>query len=63
MSLFGVDGCEYNILGYMDLNCSVYGGNHVCVQALIVDNMLDDVLLSWSDLVLMGIVSKNFPLP
>ena len=24
--------------------------------------MLDDVLLSWSDLVLMGILSKNFPL-
>ena len=25
--------------------------------------MLDYVLLPWSDLVLMGIVSKNFPLP
>ena len=63
ISLLGVDGCEYNVLCYIDLECSVLGGKTVYVQALVVDNMLDDVLLSWSDLVIMGIVSENFPLP
>ena len=63
ISLLVVDECcEYSVLGYIDLSCSVYGGRAVHVQALVVDNMLD-VLLSWSDLVLMGIVYEKFPLP
>ena len=52
VSLIHVDGCEYNVLGYIDLECSVVGGKTM-FQALVVDNMLDDVLLSWSDLVIM----------
>ena len=34
VSLLGVDGREYNVLGYMDLYCSMYCGNRVHVQAV-----------------------------
>ena len=61
--LLGVDGCEFNVLGYMDLSCSVLDGKTVYMQVLVVENMLDSVLFSWSDMVLMGIVSEKFPLP
>ena len=62
IGLQGVEGFEYNVLNYINLTCKVAVGNCVHMQALVVCDMVEDVLLSWSDLVSLGIVSRNLPL-
>ena len=41
----------------------LFRGHGVFVDALVTDGVRDDLLLSWYDLVNLGVLPNHFPLP
>jgi hypothetical protein len=48
-------------LGYVELLCSVKGGRSHLVNAIVIDDVQDLLLISWHDLIALGVLPKDFP--
>ena len=63
LTLTIASGDKIKVLGYIDLQCSTVQGSSTMIQALVVEDCEDDVLLSWHDLVALGSIPDTFPFP
>jgi hypothetical protein len=50
-------GCVGNVL----LDIQMDRGNHLTIDALVVDNLSSNCLIAWKDMQSAGIISPSFP--
>ena len=62
LSLKTASGSDMKVRGYVDLLCVTDQGS-AQIQALVVDDCSDGIMLSWHDLVSIGSIPASFPLP
>ena len=62
LSLKTASGSDMKVRGYVNLLCKTNLGS-AQVQALVVDECSDGIMLSWHDLVSIGSIPASFPLP
>ena len=62
LSLTTASGSSMKVLGFVNLICYADQGS-AKIQALVVDDCVDGIMLSWHDLVRIGSIPATFPFP
>jgi hypothetical protein len=58
--LIAANGEKMNVIGKTDLTART-NDREATISALVSDVVAEDMLLSWQDLIRLGVISKNFP--
>jgi transposase InsO family protein len=59
--LFAANGTEMHCEGSVQLSVKCNGGKCVTIDAIVSSDLENEILLSWHDLIKMGVLSEDFP--
>ena len=61
LRMVGINGAETKVVGFIDLACVTEFGDAADIQCLVIDDLSDDLVVSWHDLQNLGMISSRFP--